>query len=204
MTLFVDAGGGEQWALRHYRRGGMIGRVAHDGYIWTGLERTRPWLEWHLLSALHQRGLPVPRPVAARVQRRGLRYSADILTERLIGTRSLSDHLRSRPQPTETLNAVGACIGRLHRAGVRHGDLTSDNILLAYPTEGDPPRVYVVDFDGSTLRVPKSRWQRANVQRLQRSLKKRARRYSPFYYGPGVWEAILAGYGDGQDNVATT
>jgi len=60
---------GRQWVLRHYRRGGFIARLSRDGYVWAGEDRVRAFAEWRLLDIMRQRGLPVPRPVAARYQR---------------------------------------------------------------------------------------------------------------------------------------
>ena len=38
-----------------------------------------------IIAALHERGLPVPTPVAGCVWRHGLTYQAGLLTERLMG-----------------------------------------------------------------------------------------------------------------------
>ncbi|MBT8144580.1 MAG: 3-deoxy-D-manno-octulosonic acid kinase, partial [Gammaproteobacteria bacterium] len=89
MVLFVDSGH-EQWVLRHYRRGGLMTPVMDDRYFWSGLQNTRAVREFRLLHDLHERGLPVPRPVAARVCRDGLFYRADLLTVRIADARSLA------------------------------------------------------------------------------------------------------------------
>ena len=93
-AAWVIRGGEEDWVLRHYRRGGLPARFLADTYIWNGLERTRPWREWRLLAELHSRGLPVPRPVAARVQRKGLGYRGDLITRRIPAAHSLAELLR--------------------------------------------------------------------------------------------------------------
>ena len=56
-----------EWVLRHYRRGGWLGPWLGDRYLWLGPGRTRAAREWRLLAVLYGRGLPVPRPVAARI-----------------------------------------------------------------------------------------------------------------------------------------
>ena len=66
-VIFVETDAGE-WALRHYRRGGLVGRVIDDRYLFAGANRTRGFREWRMLAALHRHGLPVPRPVAASVR----------------------------------------------------------------------------------------------------------------------------------------
>ncbi|NND55051.1 MAG: 3-deoxy-D-manno-octulosonic acid kinase, partial [Gammaproteobacteria bacterium] len=78
------------WAIRHYYRGGMIGKLLTDQFFWTGQDDTRSFREWHLLQALQRDGLPAPAPVAARYQRSGLLYTADLITEKLPDVESLA------------------------------------------------------------------------------------------------------------------
>ena len=70
-SAWFIASGAQQWALRHFRRGGFMARLWQDGYVWAGEERVRAFAEWRLLQALWQQGLPVPQPVAARYDRSG-------------------------------------------------------------------------------------------------------------------------------------
>src|ERR1700679_1509287 len=53
------------WVLRHYRRGGFIARISQDRYWFSQEDRVRSFAEWRLLDYLSQRGLNVPKPVAA-------------------------------------------------------------------------------------------------------------------------------------------
>jgi len=41
-THFVRHGS-EEWALRHYRRGGLVAKLIIDTYLWHGLNHTRAW-----------------------------------------------------------------------------------------------------------------------------------------------------------------
>ena len=187
-TYFIRTNGSE-WVLRHYRRGGAIAPLLKDRYLWTGLEHTRAWQEWRILRELWQRGLPVPRPVAARVQRLGLFYTADLITQRLVGTRSLADRLSEHELLEDQWQAIGACIRRFHDMGVDHADLNAHNILLS-------PRhhIYLVDFDKSTLRRFTPALSHRNLARLQRSLNK-LRSLSPrFHFSDSAWHALCAGY----------
>ena len=88
-VLFMETEFGE-WAFRHYRRGGLVGRILEDHYVWLGMNRTRSIREWRLLKRLFEEGLPVPRPIAACFQRRGGSYTADLITRRIPGARPLS------------------------------------------------------------------------------------------------------------------
>jgi 3-deoxy-D-manno-octulosonic acid kinase len=163
-VVVVDHGA-EKWVLRHYNRGGFVARFVEDHYVWTGLERTRAFREWRLLARLFALGLPVPRPVAARVARRGLLYRADIATRYLPGTRPLSAIL-DEDAGVDAWPAIGAMVRAFHDCGVDHPDLTAHNILL-----GPEGTVFLVDFDNARVRPP-GRWQEAGLARLQRSLRK--------------------------------
>jgi 3-deoxy-D-manno-octulosonic acid kinase len=50
-TLFISHGD-QQWVLRHYHRGGLMGRWLDDEFPWLGLERSRPWREFLLFEEL--------------------------------------------------------------------------------------------------------------------------------------------------------
>ena len=177
-SLFVQAGS-QQWVLRHYRRGGLIGRVIRDRYLWTGLERTRAFRELRLTAELHARGLPVPPPVAACVWRHGLSYRAALITVRLAGTRALAERLADAD--ATLLERVGASIARFHAAGLDHVDLNARNLLVDAADQ-----VWLIDLDRCRLRPPGA-WQAANLDRLARSLAK-------FDAPPGAMETIRRAY----------
>ncbi|MEL7449429.1 MAG: 3-deoxy-D-manno-octulosonic acid kinase [Pseudomonadota bacterium] len=188
-VMFLDTGE-EHWVLRHYRRGGLVGRINHDLYLWTGAERTRSFSEFRLLQALAERGLPVPDAVAARFHRHGLVYRADIITRRIDDAQSWSALLAeaSDGTPGAQWQAVGACIRRFHDAGVFHADLNAHNIMINSLGE-----VFVLDFDRGALRGPGG-WQQANLERLQRSLRKISGQCDAPFYSDVRWRALLDGY----------
>ena len=188
-SAWFVASGERQWALRHYRRGGFIARFSQDRYVWAGEDRVRAFAEWRLLDLLSRRGLPVPKPVAARYQRSGLLYRCDLITQRIVGARPLSETLGEGSISESTWRAVGAAVAELHRAGVDHADLNAHNILL--DTRG---AVSVIDFDRGRLRAPGA-WALRNLQRLRRSLAKISRELAADRFSPQIWEWVLAGYG---------
>jgi 3-deoxy-D-manno-octulosonic acid kinase len=161
---FVGAPGSE-WVLRHYRRGGAVARWVADRYLWLGLERTRPFREYRLTQRLRALGLPVPRPVAARVVRAGLTYSGDLITERLPAL-PYSSLVEKRALDKAAWRAAGACVARCHGAGLDHADLNLHNLLL-----DRSGAAYLIDFDRAVLRAP-GRWAAGNLDRLRRSLDK--------------------------------
>lgn len=184
---FVCAGD-EEWVLRHYRRGGAVARWVEDQYLWMGAEHTRAFAEWRLLARLTALGLPVPRPVAARVRRRGWRYRADLLTVRVPGAESLAERIRRKPLASAQWQALGQLLGRFHAAGVYHHDLNAHNILL--DRQG---RFTLIDFDRSRIRGP-GRWRRRNLARLRRSLDKIADRERELHFREADWDALYGGY----------
>lgn len=165
-SLFLDAGAGREWVLRPYRRGGLIARLSARRYLWTGLERTRAFRELRLTADLHQRGLPVPAPVAAAVTRHGLTYEAALITERIPGARALASRLETAKADEALLRRVGTTIRRFHDAGLDHVDLNVRNLLV-----DEDGAVWLIDLDRCRLR-PKGAWQAANLARLARSLAK--------------------------------
>jgi 3-deoxy-D-manno-octulosonic acid kinase len=52
-TVIVSGEQGD-FVLRHFRRGGLIGRIVSDSYLWLGEEATRAFREWRLLSELRR------------------------------------------------------------------------------------------------------------------------------------------------------
>jgi 3-deoxy-D-manno-octulosonic acid kinase len=162
ILLIEDAG--RSWVLRRYLRGGFAARFARDRYLWLGEEHTRSFQELRLLAALHARGLPVPPPVAGRYVRSALTYRAELITERLIGARSLEAVLEAGPMDGARWTAIGRCLRRFHDAGVQHADLNSRNIML-----GEQGEVWVLDFDRGRLRAPGT-WSERALDRLARSL----------------------------------
>jgi 3-deoxy-D-manno-octulosonic acid kinase len=162
---FVDGPNGPM-VLRHYLRGGWAASVSRDGYLWHGADRVRSFDEFRLTRALHARGLPVPRPIAACYRRRGASYRAAILIERLDGVHSLAERAAvvAQDAPWEE---TGRLIARFHRAGLDHADLNSHNILFDATGQG-----WLIDFDRGRLRIPETAWRERNLARLKRSLLK--------------------------------
>ena len=191
-VLFLQAPGrmGDgQWVLRRFRRGGVVRHLVDTRYLWLGEERTRGFCEWRILARLHDAGLPVPRPVAARYQRVGpLFYSAELITHRLPDNRTLRELYADDEVPPGVWQRVGAVVRRVHEAGVFHADLNAGNLLVT-PEEV----VYIVDFDQARARGP-GRWRGRNLARLKRSLQKTAVEAGRAALDPAHWQSLLAGY----------
>lgn len=178
----VSAGTEGQWVLRHYRRGGVPGRLIRDSYIWHGESAARPVRELHVLAELAEAGAPVPNPVAARVVRSGLRYRADILVARIRDGRTLADVALTLPEVRWA--EVGRAVRRFHAVGGWHADLNANNILVT------PDRVVIIDLDRGCFDCTNPRKQHANLDRLLRSLHK----LGSMPATEGGWQALLEAY----------
>ncbi|MFO8152778.1 3-deoxy-D-manno-octulosonic acid kinase [Thioalkalivibrio sp.] len=192
-VLFCDPpipGSGGQWVLRHYLRGGSVARILGDRYLWTGLKRSRPWREFMLTHTMRDEGLPVPRPVAARLTRHGLYWRADLITQRVPDALSLHQRLREGSVGAADWHRVGAVIRRFHDAGYCHADLNSRNILIDICD-----RVWLIDWDRGCWRA-QGAWTRRNLERLRRDLEKRRRLHDQWQYADPDFERLLQGYAD--------
>jgi 3-deoxy-D-manno-octulosonic acid kinase len=176
--------------LRHYRRGGLVATLLGDRYLWLGAKRSRPFEEFRLLAEIDRLGLPGPVVVAARYCRRGMSYTADLITRRIAGSQTLAKCLAAGILDAALAEAVGAVIARFHGAGVWHADLNAHNVLVS------PAGIYLIDFDRGRLRAPADDWQQANLQRLRRSLVKLgAADQSDAAFDRNIWQPLLRSYG---------
>ena len=155
-----------QAALRHYRRGGLFGKIVKDHYWFTGWEQTRSAQELNLLQILIDAGVNVPRPIAARAVKTGLTYQADLLSERIPNARDLVSILQEKPLPEVMYQKIGQEIAKMHNVNVNHTDLNIHNILI-----DDQDKVWIIDFDKCCQQVDGD-WKQSNLDRLKRSFEK--------------------------------
>jgi 3-deoxy-D-manno-octulosonic acid kinase len=186
-VVFVAArGGAGSWVLRHYRRGGLTGRLITDWYAWCGEDATRPFRELRLLAQLEELGLPSVPPVAARYVRAAFGYRADLLTVAVGDSRTLAELLRAGV-PAAVWHRCGATIRLFHDAGVCHADLNAHNILV-----DSAGAVRLIDFDRGRRRPP-GRWREGNLARLRHSLGKLSAAAGGSF-AAAEWEALRAAY----------
>lgn len=182
--------------LKRYHRGGLLGRLIKNTYIFNGLNRTRMWREFELLAAMRELGLPVPKPVAVRCERSYMFcYQGQIIAERIANSRTLADILCTENLSEKTWEAIGMVIRRFHRHLIEHADLNAGNILL-----NNQGQIFLIDFDKSIKHEPGSdRWCAGNLNRLRRSLNKWKSRVPGFHFEPRHWEAFEKGYQGARD-----
>ena len=179
---------GCELALRHYRRGGSVASLLGDRYLRTFVKASRAWREWLLLAHLSDMGLPVPQPVAARVEQHGIWTRCDIVTLKIPGARSLATSIHEKPLRHEIWREIGGTIRRFHEAGVWHADLNAHNILLT------DTQVYLIDFDRGRMGRTSQARMHQNVQRLLRSLQKLQREQASNCFTSADWEVLLSAY----------
>ena len=188
---------GVNCALRHYYRGGLWGKFNKDRYYFSSLKKTRSFAEFYLLQHLYEAGLPVPKPIAARVQKGklGICYQADILTEKIENARNLSLLLQATPLPKEIWTQIGKLIRQLHDQQVCHTDLNVHNILVQQIK--NRKQCWLLDFDKCTIRSGNS-WKADNLNRLHRSFTKEIKRMK-IQFTKQNWADLIAAYNQPQE-----
>lgn len=186
-------------ALRHYRRGGLFGKLVKDHYWFSGWKNTRSFQEFSLLEHLIQAGVNVPKPIAARAIKRTFCYQADILTQKIDRAQDLVDILQDNALSKESYRLIGQQIRKLHDANVNHTDLNIHNILL----DADS-KVWIIDFDKCHIEPQKLKnkqpttklaaWKQANLDRLQRSFQKELKKRNIIWNPNTDWTELIAGY----------
>jgi len=177
------------WVLRHYYRGGLIGKVIHDQYLFTGYKNTRAAREFALLTSMRALGLPAPKPIAFRVMRQGLFYRADLLSSRIDNAQDLVGMLSKAPIRGSLWQEIGKVIKSFHQRGIYHHDLNAHNILV-----DDANKVWLIDFDQGEQRAKQNQWPEENMARLLRSFRKEQQRVTNFQWAEKNWQALLNGY----------
>lgn len=186
-TIFVEHEG-QQWVLRHYKRGGLVGKVLSDQYFFTGVERSRPFEEFQLLEYMRNQGLRVPTPVAARIHRWGLIYRGDLITLNIPNSRDLHHVLCNNPLSVEEWYKVGQALATMHNCQVYHHDANVRNIMMDSDNQ-----IWLIDFDRCEQREGES-WKQGNLDRLLRSLRKEKGKNPVFHWQESDWASCINGY----------
>lgn len=188
---FIDTAFGPV-VLRQYLRGGWVAKISRQSYFFTTVSRSRPFREYHLLAALHELGLPVPRPVAALCEHHGIISTGALMTARIPSAETLADKLPGRNGDLDSAEdfweSIGKCIRRFHDAGVWHADLNARNILL-----NADQQVFLIDFDRARFTPGEAVNGKNNLERFKRSLSK----FWPAGELPALqqaWIRLMAGY----------
>lgn len=180
---FVDTPAGPA-VLKHYRRGGWAAKLTAKHYLYLGRLRTRGIQEFLLLSYMHERGLPVPAPLAAFSVRHFGFYQAALLTMRIENAHSLTDTLRNHTAPW---TIVGKTLARFHALSIKHADLNANNILIS-----DNGNIFFIDWDKGEIDTRNHKWFDKVLSRLIRSLRKESIAEDKTYLEAGIQQMINA------------
>ncbi len=188
---------GVNCVLRHYYRGGLWGKINKDHYYFSELAQTRSFAEFKLLNKLYQAGLPVPKPIGAKVEKSAFGcYRADILTEKIENARDLTALLQQQSLPAQSWRNIGSLIRQLHNLQIRHTDLNAHNILVQRLDDGQE-KYWLLDFDKCGEKSGEN-WKTENLRRLHRSFIKETARMGIQFHSED-WQQLLQGY---QHNIA--
>lgn len=179
----------QEWVLRHYYRGGLISKLIQDQYLFSTIEKTRCFQELALLEKMYQQGLPVPRPVAARIIKQRGFYTADIIIEKIPDSHDLIDKLTQQQMTQSEWEALGKLTARFHLSGIYHSDLNAHNILLDKQL-----KFWLIDFDKCDCRSINTQWQQSNLARLKRSFQKEKQLHQQFFYNEQCWQWLINAY----------
>lgn len=156
--------------LRHYKRGGLIGKLIADRFFCFEPHSHRAFDEFELLDRMLALSLPVPKPVIAREESYIGSLRQDIVIQRLSSYKDLSYVIDHRHLTRQEFQAIGRTIRMFFDNGIHHTDLNIRNILI-----DDSCRVCIIDFDKCfKLDVLPEELAKSMLSRLLRSFKKEA------------------------------
>ncbi len=189
VTWFIQSElANKAWVLRHYYRGGLVAKIIKDRYLFSSIDNTRVYKEVALLEKMIMLGLPVPKPIAGRIQRKGIFYRADLLMEKLEAN-DLAVLLKTTNLGESLWQSIGKSIAQFHNKGIYHSDLNAHNIMI-----DDYNKVWLIDFDRCEVRKKTVSWQKSNIDRLKRSFEKELEINEGFNFCHRNWCSLLEGY----------
>jgi 3-deoxy-D-manno-octulosonic acid kinase len=190
-TVYFFALSNKQLVLRHYKRGGAVAKISDDKFIFCNISSSRCYAELEVLQHLRNNKVNVPNPIAGKITRKGMFYTADIITEVISDTVELHEVLQSSALLPQTWQAIGSEIKKMHNAQVFHGDINVKNILLN--EQRSKSIIHLLDFDKCTIKQGDD-WKMANLMRFQRSLLKQVNQLNNYHYHQSDWENLLVAY----------
>lgn len=177
------------FVMRHYRRGGLIAKFNKSHFLFSGMKKTRPWLELELMETMRDLNLPVPQPIGGFYTVKKGFYTATLLTKTIEFARDLFDILKDGFSNEVDWHDVGRVIRQFHDNGIYHSDLNCHNIMI-----DKEKKVWVIDFDKCDQRPINKEWTQSNIDRLKRSIDKETHKHTHFNVSDAQWRDFLEGY----------
>jgi tRNA A-37 threonylcarbamoyl transferase component Bud32 len=157
-------------AIRRYRHGGLLRRFTGDRF----LSSDRPFQEVAVTAAAKAASVPT-LDILAAIKERGWGgwYRGYLITTYLPTTTDLISYLDMKPpdeRRRKVIEKAAEAVRKIHQQGIYHADLHLKNFLVE---EGKAIKVYLIDFDKSTLSAHlKPARRMKNLKRLDRSAEK--------------------------------
>ena len=131
---------------------------------------------WGAARALDVRGIPNPKALALMIHYcHGLPAEAILITERIVGARTLHEHLLDHYSPSELKNrgdiarripSLAKLVRRLHDASIYHRDLSLKNILVSQ-NDSAGTSFHLIHLESIVMaRRLTERWRRKNLVQL--------------------------------------
>lgn len=140
-TYFV--GDEQKYVIRHYLRGGLIGKINKDWFCSLNSQKHRSVNEFYMLNKLEEYGLNVPTPVAAKVTTfLGVLCRYDIIIKYIENTKDVFSILKERNLLDEEIKQIAKLLFDMYKYNIYHSDLNIHNIL--FDNKG---KLWVIDFD---------------------------------------------------------
>jgi 3-deoxy-D-manno-octulosonic acid kinase len=152
--------------VKHYKRGGLLGRLVRDRYLKWGKSRSQ--LEFEFLQKARELGINAPQPLLFASRGR-LIYRAWLVTSEIkkplsLARLSVDDELRTR----QVMASVIEQISRLMDNRIMHVDLHPGNVVV-----DSQDQVFLLDFDkGKIHRGNKIKLRDRYIKRWQRAVSK--------------------------------
>jgi 3-deoxy-D-manno-octulosonic acid kinase len=152
--------------VKHYKRGGLAGRLIRRRYLKWG--KTRSQSEFELLLKAQDMGIRVPEPLVYASQGY-LFYRAWLVTREINQPQSLARlSLNDEKRAADAMKSVIEQISQLIEHGILHVDLHPGNVVI-----DQADRIFLVDFDkGQNYHGNKSKLTGRYISRWQRAVNK--------------------------------
>lgn len=158
--------------------------------FWRGYFRSDGWKTFGLLTELYKAGLPVPRPLAVEVDKRGVFGGSRMLTYRIADAEVLSEVLKTRAIPDFIWEQVGALLRQLHDLKVSLKGLCVDDFVLNGQGKLFMRRVQKLARNDSK----KTAWKQSELQSLLTSILSLRESSNTCFFDDSDWLAVTQAY----------
>lgn len=146
-TLYdIADGNGRHLCVKHFRKAKFP-----NSYIYTTLRHSKARRSFEHATMLLSAGFLTPRPIAWSERRHGIKLLDSYYICEYLPLPNIRDWGRM-PDADSLIEALGAYMVRLHRAGIFHRDFSPGNILVERLPGGDY-RFYLVDINRMNFNV---------------------------------------------------